>query len=166
MSSSAGLCTIAERGSQPYPVYARGEIDAPRSLVDLPASLLALLGVSSNLPGRRDLLQTSTDAGRPDTSYAETSFRGSDAAAVVAPPHKLIWLRNDDSWELFDLVGDPGETRDLSAEHPKRREALGSLLHAWLEAGARARAEAGVPAPALDLPPETLEQLRALGYGH
>jgi arylsulfatase A-like enzyme len=34
-------------------------------------------------------------------------------------------------WELFYLEQDPGETRDLSADHPERCAALLQRLRAW-----------------------------------
>jgi arylsulfatase len=53
--------------------------------------------------------------------------------AVRKGDWKLVWLNrtwilpspyNTDDWELFDLSVDPGETNDLSADYPEKREEM------------------------------------------
>lgn len=58
--------------------------------------------------------------------------------------------------QLYDLVNDPGERRNLAAERPE-------LLRPWLEA---LEAEPGhaLEPESLDIPPDLAERLRALGY--
>ncbi len=60
--------------------------------------------------------------------------------------------------ELYDLENDPGETRDLAARNPERRDALRLLL------GKPARVSRNAPRRGASETPETLERLRALGY--
>lgn len=57
---------------------------------------------------------------------------------------------------LFDLRSDPGETRDVAAEHPTEFGRFREALDEW----ARSIPASGQQA----LTPEELEQLRALGY--
>jgi arylsulfatase A-like enzyme len=57
---------------------------------------------------------------------------------------------------LFDLRSDPGESRDVSAEHTAEVERFGEALQTW----ARGISASAQPA----LTPEELEQLQALGY--
>ena len=40
-------------------------------------------------------------------------------------------LRGESAWELYDLDSDPGETRDLSEDHPGILEELRMDLHQW-----------------------------------
>ena len=63
--------------------------------------------------------------------------------------------------ELYDLVRDPGETRNLVHDEPARARALGAALdrHLLGEESAASR-----PAPPGDLPAELVEKLGALGY--
>jgi len=75
---------------------------------------------------------------------------------------KLIWPVNLEhpvlpaGPELFDLEADPGELVNLAAEQPERVEELRALLQPWILLGPR-------PASG-ELAPETLAELRALGY--
>ena len=79
--------------------------------------------------------------------------------AVRTPRWKLVdhpRLDGEPRRALYDLTADPGETRDVSAEHPQVAAELGALLERWSES----LAASPVPAPG-----ETdIEALRALGY--
>ena len=46
--------------------------------------------------------------------------------------HKLI-ITGDGKPELYDVVGDPAERRDLSAQYPDLTRQLRTELHAWLQ---------------------------------
>jgi hypothetical protein len=50
------------------------------------------------------------------------------AAAAVCPGDRELIDIDDRGWRLFDLAADPGEIRDLAAEHPQR---LAELSKAW-----------------------------------
>jgi len=64
-------------------------------------------------------------------TFGEDATRGH--AAWNAWPWKLHRVENDGqiSLELYHLIDDPGETRDLSAEHPQRVTAMREKLEAW-----------------------------------
>jgi arylsulfatase A-like enzyme len=79
------------------------------------------------------------------------AVRTNDWKLVLEPRAKKI--------ELFDLVADPGERRDLAASRPEQREAMQALLRRW-----RAGLKPVTPAAARALDKETEEGLRALGY--
>ncbi|MCK5465187.1 MAG: DUF4976 domain-containing protein, partial [Bacteroidales bacterium] len=58
------------------------------------------------------------------------------ASAIRKGKFKLIewhedFLSGKPAWELYDLDSDPGETRDLSADHPEILEELRMDLHQW-----------------------------------
>lgn len=63
-----------------------------------------------------------------------------------------------DGPRLFDLEGDPGESRDVASTESRRLEALDRAAEEWL--GRRPPP----PAERVELEDSTLEQLRALGY--
>jgi arylsulfatase A-like enzyme len=68
--------------------------------------------------------------------------------------------------ELYDLSRDPLERQNRSAESKERLESLRAVLRAYLDSADLDYAErrsAGKQSAA-EIPPETLEQLRALGY--
>jgi arylsulfatase A-like enzyme len=65
-----------------------------------------------------------------------------------------------DRHELFDLAADPGETNDVSSEHPERTHELALVLRRWIAEGDSTRAPAGE----LLIDDAAREQLDALGY--
>jgi arylsulfatase A-like enzyme len=79
--------------------------------------------------------------------------------AVWSDGHKFIWA-SDGRHELFELGPDPAERADRLAAAPEQAREWLALLErersGWLEPGPL---ESGEP-----LSPETVEQLRALGY--
>jgi hypothetical protein len=71
---------------------------------------------------------------------------------------KLHLERDTGRVQLFDLAGDPGERRDLSATSPQRVALLRAALARFLD-GAVAGEESGT-----ELDEEDLRLLRELGY--
>lgn len=79
--------------------------------------------------------------------------------AVIEGRHKLIWTpgkRGAGRFQLYDIVDDPDETRNLAAERPRVRADLERELAAWVKRGGGARATQPSDADR--------ERLRALGY--
>lgn len=62
-----------------------------------------------------------------------------------------------DYFELYNLENDPGETRNVAAEHPEVRATLADALARWRARSSPARPEA-------ELPDELRNKLRQLGY--
>ncbi|HJX28776.1 MAG TPA: sulfatase-like hydrolase/transferase [Thermoanaerobaculia bacterium] len=117
--------------------------DLPVSSLDLPPTLLSLAGLRApdSWPGR-DL--TAALAGKTNVreAFAEWSdeksaaFGGLAYRAVRTPTHKLIvWKDPARGEELYNLVSDPAELRNLAAE-PAAQEVLRDLrsrLSAWMQ---------------------------------
>lgn len=117
--------------------------DLPVSSLDLPPTLLSLAGVPvpEPWPGR-DL--TAALAGKIEVreAFAEWSDEKSDKfgglafRAVRTPAHKLIlWKDPALGEELYDLVADPAEARNLVAD-PAAQDVLRDLrsrLVAWMQ---------------------------------
>lgn len=78
--------------------------------------------------------------------------------AVRDERFKLVAQPAKKSFELFDLVADPGERRDVAADHPAEFEALRGAFRAW-HAGLH---PLSTTSTRLDV--ETEEGLRSLGY--
>jgi len=75
--------------------------------------------------------------------------------------HKLILkLGQVPQWSLFDLVADPGETRNVAAEHRGELRSLRGELETWM---ARVEGDASV-AERLRRAKEVEDELRAVGY--
>jgi len=72
---------------------------------------------------------------------------GAPSAAIRRGEHKLIEWFEEDKVELFNVVTDPGEKKDLAAEQPELAAKLRAELHAWQkEVGAKST----IPNPAYD----------------
>ncbi|MGF1468002.1 MAG: sulfatase [Sandaracinaceae bacterium] len=127
-------------------------------LVDVLPTVLDVLGqpVPAHASGR-SLLPLLLE-GPPDAPRATTSGFLSGWRTVVVGRLKLV-QRTADRWQVFDLVEDPGETRDLAPERPQVVRYLRGLLGLELAQAQRRHArERG----AIDA---TLRsQLEALGY--
>ena len=70
---------------------------------------------------------------------------------------KLVHCPVLERTELFDLLADPGEQKDVAAENPEVVAALLADLERWAD-------EAPERAAEQDLDPETRSRLEALGY--
>lgn len=110
--------------------------DFPASTMDIAPTIIDLL----NLP--EDSLLEVLDGesiaalfdGKTPTRKHAIPFRFQRGAAMINGDYKLIStkVKDDTSWQLFDLAKDPGETMDLAAELPERFTAMTSQAKAML----------------------------------
>jgi len=151
-----------------------GRVASPVELVDLYPSLLEACGLAipDGLDGRSWMPDVLGEGEARRYLAAQTTFREWRAGesetsltrrALVEPER---WLLIHDSaagtLEAYDLAADPACERDVAAE---RLDELAELLKV-LEARDLGRADAAFRAPeSLELSPEALRQLEALGYG-
>ncbi|GMU65615.1 MAG: hypothetical protein AMXMBFR36_18890 [Acidobacteriota bacterium] len=144
------------------PGVPRGRRDEPVSLVQLPALLLELAGVSASPLADPELARRILDGEAAPPSVIETKFRGSDQAALIEGSWKLVLGRRRGAVRLYDLASDPLEREDRSAAEPHRVARMRAELESRLaEAEASRASSEEVPEGDLD---EVGEQLRALGY--
>ena len=143
-------------------------VDAPVAITDLPATLFELLGDAGFASQGRSLVplwQGESDptrlafSERRQVSASAGQKLGSEAQyAVQDARYKLILSEPGRRAELYDLLEDPGETRDLSGVEPEARDRLVAALDRWMrETPLR---EPGVA----EVPDEKIDALRALGY--
>jgi arylsulfatase A-like enzyme len=143
------------------PSVPRGiRVEAPVSLVDVTTTVLGALGLRapSGLDGMdlRPLFEKEAAIERP-LFIATSGSRGkSSLEGVRRGQHKLVVDVETGRRELYDLEKDPGESVDLSAEHPEIVELLGEDL-SWMRAQRR-------EGEVRRLSEEEKERLRALGY--
>jgi len=129
-------------------------------LEDIPATVLRLAGIADGRSRDARPLPGVDGAAPARTTFAYYSFgpgEGYEAYAVRDGRYKLIRHKvgdGDFTNELYDLVRDPLEGSPLPAD-PREPALLGEIESRLRGAG---RAER------MELSPETLEELRALGY--
>jgi arylsulfatase A-like enzyme len=147
----------------------RRRIDQQVRMIDVMPTVLDLLGMADEIHDMdgvslRPLIEGRSMEERP-------AFVGSSAFNVLRTSrfkYRRIKrrLRSYPPGEsLFDIVADPLETTDVSAEHPevlrRLREAHDAVVRHLVERSETMR-DPGVPAPELDA--ETRERLENLGY--
>lgn len=140
-------------------------LDQPVSLRSLPALVLHWLHLDDDRladPEEAERILSGRPARQP--VIAETRFRGSNLAAILEWPWKLILARDSGQVELYDLAQDPGEHHNLAPKQGERVDRMRAELNRWLrEAEARrVKPQAGEQLQRLDK--STLDQLKSLGY--
>ena len=142
-------------------LYVRGEFFHPHSLYNTELAVPLILRYPDKLRAGTtataisqsvDLLPTLLDmSGLPSADQVQGSslvdfLNGSshEDRAVFATMYdfafcsaatfgwKLVLNRANGQMTLFDLVNDPGELRDVAAEHPEAVKTLAGRLHAWM----------------------------------
>ena len=114
------------------------------------------------------------EAYTPDTLLALMENENPDAIdyfrcrsmrrAAYEGRHKLITVGGEPD-ELFDVVNDPGETKNLLAEHPEKVSKLQRALNSFVKEAEARRPANWESARRLRLDDEEIsERLRALGY--
>lgn len=131
--------------------------------IDLFPTLAAVAGAEppAVLQGRSLVpLLADPEASLPAVSAFSTF--GGHLHAVRKGRYKLIagWRRTP---ELYDLESDPYEHHDLRDAEPETVRRLQAELRRWLDEEQRLAAETA-PVEQRELPPEVLDELRALGY--
>lgn len=159
--------------------HAGTRVEGRAELADvLPTVLSMALGVSGDTsPGERGLdLWALLEAGRSvplrpvflerphysterleDRTGGKTTENGF-LTAVIMGDHKLV-RQADGSEQLYDLVKDPDESRDLADKAPQLRARLAVLLDGWLE-----RHDVGEPGQPVEISEERIQALKSLGY--
>lgn len=72
-------------------------------------------------------------AGKWDQRPVPIAFQSRKWLALTDHRHKLSSRDRGKTWQLYDLLDDPSETRDIAAEHPQVVTAMRARLEAWLE---------------------------------
>jgi choline-sulfatase len=131
------------------------------SLVDVPPTLVAWAGakVPEHWQGR-DLLDAFDDVERPVVAFLDRVLADRKLQSVSLGRWRLIREGEGNVTQLYDTHIDPMERRNLARAHPDQVARLSGLLDETVQSLP--------PAPqtvqTVDVDPEELERLRALGY--
>jgi arylsulfatase A-like enzyme len=136
-------------------------------IIDVAPTLLSLLGVAEGVHfAGESLLATSEDG--PREAYGEGTLYGPEKKFLRSETQKILFTPPADSatavsLQVFDLVHDPGERRDLSLTNPALTDSLMVRLTQWIQRVGTSRKTSSASIPG-GVDPSIEEQLRALGY--
>jgi arylsulfatase A-like enzyme len=122
----------------PAAIRPQSKCDMPVVSTDLYATVTAVAGARGNdtLDGQNLLPLLQEQAGFPPRPlywhYPHYSNQGGKPSGAIRDGHwKLIEFYEDRHTELFDLVDDPSESRDISSQHPQIVKRLAASLAEW-----------------------------------
>ena len=141
-----------------------GRVEGPVGLVDVLPTLREMAGLPSDrrnegrslMPALRGARRGWTD--RTLFAHLVTFDESEVHEGILQGRYKLI-SRGGQS-KLFDIVADPRERKDLAAERP---DVVRRLRQAYESFAGSSRTYVELP-ETKDLPPDAVEQLKALGY--
>ena len=147
-----------------YPHQAhRGTEERPVSLTDVAPTILEAAGIAvpQTMQGRsltavadRDIFSETFPC---PVAHSPDCPNGCTARAIFSWPYKFITTSNGHR-ELFDLSGDPTESRNLYVQQPERAAQLAGRLSLWMKSMPQQSRETHT------LSPEDLRRLKSLGY--
>ncbi|HSL84341.1 MAG TPA: sulfatase-like hydrolase/transferase, partial [Thermoanaerobaculia bacterium] len=138
---------------------AAGRRAEPVDNLDLVPTLLDYLDVDPagrGFAGRN--LRPWLDGGAPPPARLHFALQGTVRTATDGRWKLLVDLESG-RMSLYDLLADPGETRDLTARRPRQAERLRQAVARWVE-----ETEGGDAAEAVRRAREHERELEALGY--
>jgi len=130
-----------------------GVVAAPAHAVDLAPTLLDMAGIAdrTGLEGLSLLPALADPAARIHPADEAIGYELSGNTVLYQGDHKLV--KNlppygDGRWHLYDIMADPGETRDLTAADPARFVTMQAQWQRWADANQVLPMPAGYSAPA------------------
>ncbi len=109
-----------------------GEVSCPASHVDVAPTILNLVGIDG---GRHGMTASTLVPHLLDScdSDREITAEIGDYRVLVGPRYKMIYRTKSQTYQLYDIVADPREAQDISAERPEVIEQMKERLFAWEE---------------------------------
>ena len=109
-----------------------GEVSCPASHVDVAPTILNLVGIDGRQHGMTASTLVPHLLGSCDSEREITSEIGS-YRVLVGPRYKMIYRAKSQVYELYDIVADPQEAQEISAERPEVLAQMKERLLAWEE---------------------------------
>jgi arylsulfatase A-like enzyme len=130
--------------------------------IDLMPTLLELAGapLPYGIQGESLLPMIRGERRLPHVAFGESTFFGEQRYVALAD-YRMIFTKEGELAELYNLAADPLELEDLAAVEPDLVQALRRRLDAWEEMVVAAAVD-GAQSADIDL--EELERLKGLGY--
>jgi len=153
---------------RPPGLAAARRIEAPVGLDRLAPTILELCGIQADPDhfSGRSLVPHWSEAEAPHTQsiFGSTALFERELRSVRSGAFKLIEEVDGGSAELYNVLDDPGETQPMAGE-PERMADLRRQLQEGQAAAERLREQLNLGPPLLiEVDPEAMARLRALGY--
>jgi len=139
-------------------------VDRQVRLLDVMPTLLETMGAEGP-PGLQgtSLLPLLRGEELPELpAFSELSYN--KKTSLRSPPWKLIHDPATDRYRLYDIAGDPGETRNVIREHPEVAAELTERMRTIREAAEAASRDYPHQEGDVALTQDKIDQLEALGY--
>lgn len=109
-----------------------GEVSCPASHVDVAPTILNLVGIDGRQHGMTASTLVPHLLGSCDSEREITSEIGS-YRVLVGPRYKMIYRAKSQVYQLYDIIADPQEAQEISAERPEVLAQMKERLLAWEE---------------------------------
>lgn len=118
----------------PNGIPARQEIDFPSVTSDYLPTILEIL----NLPNPKNVTLDGISLfpaikGKVTERSSPIGFRFPGKMSWVTQSHKLISADNGETFELYNLLSDPSEQKNIISENPDLADSLNQSLQSWLK---------------------------------
>ena len=118
----------------PAMITAHRETDVPVCSTDFYPTILTILGIK---PEHQPLPIDGINIlplikGKMKDRSAALGFKSIDQRAYIENRFKIYSPDNGQSYELYDLIADPGESKNIAHQHPKKKAAMISQLEEWI----------------------------------
>jgi arylsulfatase A-like enzyme len=154
--SGAGVCEGAGEGGRGHEGAAMGTGETAGAAAPAGGGRAVVSGEAGGSPGRA--------TGGRCVAYTLGGITKGEGYAITGRRWKLAWI-DDEHVQLYDLLNDPGETRNLIAERPEVAADLKRQLLVWMkESAAAAMVPRSETVDLNRLEGEVQDRLRTLGY--
>lgn len=135
-------------------------VDSQVSLIDVGPTIYDLVDVPTPEAVQGESLLPLAEGTETEDRVAISAALNGQMLACRTTEWKCFWRVEDDVVELYDLEADPGETRDVSDEHPEVVSRFRETMTDHLDAAE----QTDVSLPEIEEGDATRQRLRDLGY--
>ena len=118
----------------PERIPSAAEVDIPVSTSDYYPTIMDLLKI--DMPGQPILDGVSLLPlidGRQSSRNKPIGFQSRNQRAFIDDRYKIYSSDRGESFEVYDIINDPGESRDLSLEFPEIKDTLIHQMNDWIQ---------------------------------
>jgi arylsulfatase A-like enzyme len=147
-------------------------VKAPVQVIDIVPTLVEMLDLKTREGARKfegmslaeHCLGSETAGDFSRDAFSQTQLGEKELYADRVDGAKAIFDATSESWELYDLIEDPGETKNRAARDTERLSGISSKLEPYVTYARRVREESRGEGESVELDEKSIETLKSLGY--